>query len=146
MTNETKPTRAEILSATHEQLRLWCAEYIDGWQWFPGIDGYEFFRRESDFNYGVVRKDGVVTASYLGNIPNYPADISAAWAVLEKMRKDGWFYSLVDMVMLNEHLCSFFCPDFDGSFDCMDEKPEIAIIRAALLARNAANEAAKENA
>ena len=81
---DSEPTRAEILAAEPEQLRLWVAEYIDGWSWgdwsvseklsFP-----EVLTKTSDAKIvalGAAKIDGVLT---FYELPSYPADISAAW-------------------------------------------------------------------
>lgn len=69
-------------------------------------------------------------------VPRFSTEIAAAWQVVEKMRSLGWFYSVSDVIEINEHLARFFKPDQPDA-QAMDASVSLAICRAALKACNA---------
>lgn len=78
------PTRAAIMAADLPTLRLWCAEYVMGWVWFEYEGGTRYFRTPDNFTYGAIDVPGHEML-FFDVLPDYPADIAAAWTVHKKM-------------------------------------------------------------
>lgn len=69
-------TSDEILSEpAGKRLDAWVAEHVMGWRPLA-------LSRDFDGNF------------FPEDAPNYSTDIAAAWQVVEKMRADGWHYSI----------------------------------------------------
>jgi hypothetical protein len=77
-----------------------------------------------------------------GQVPYYASDISAAWTVIEKMRGEGWFYTIADNAPLRsgrgsrkgEVFARFFIRRTCKS-SCCHKNPARAIVIAALKAK-----------
>lgn len=82
-------TENEIITATQDQLRLWVAEYIDGWKWHRAINK-DYFAKEEFSSWEIVAEkiNGAVTmrdSSAL--LPKYHENIADAWLVIDAMKK-----------------------------------------------------------
>lgn len=128
----TPPTRAEILSATPEQLRLWCAEYIDGWEWeYVGSNAKTLLRgHDGVFNVGATVIENDIQFVML---PNYPADIGAAWLIVDKV-SEQWKWYEIAWRPDGKHHANFTGNNSDS---VVDSPLPVAICRAALLATQA---------
>lgn len=67
-------TENEIMTATQDQLRLWVAEYIDGWKWSENGR----ILHKNNFNGAHVHLTENKTFFY-STLPNYPENIADAW-------------------------------------------------------------------
>lgn len=145
--------RAEIMRADDTQLRLWVAEYIDGWEWeYVGSNAKTLLRgHDGVFDVGATIIENDIQFVML---PNYPADIAAAWTALEKISVR---YNCAFAVAKEKHMgyMTYYARVSGGELfydapDCVmvvvDDKPERAACKVALLASlsEQAAEAAKD--
>ena len=137
-------THAEIMALSPDELRLRVAIDIFGWGWL--YDNYKFGDRPNGTNifcapehywwrdkYPVGYVDGAIDFKY--PTPNYPADIAAAWLVVEKIvHNEGWEwfeFQVVPMQFKTRYRANFTANTED---ECGADTAPMAICRAALLA------------
>ena len=135
-----------------KNLDMLVAERVMGWEWWnacgkshicpPFVKDYPTFRHELHFRRG---KDGdpEPIENYYSNygnlsIPRYSSNIAAAWEVVEKMRTNGWFFSLADSIELPDFIARFTtCPPVGSPIpdhSAMNVSAPLAICLAALRA------------
>lgn len=112
----------------------------DSHQWGESVDTSDFHTLqgcawcfESRF-ICICKADEKPKAECYREAHGYSTDIAWAWRVVEKMRADGWFYQLGDVVETPEHVASFHRPDRIGDGIDLGESLPLAICRAALIA------------
>jgi len=67
------------------------------------------------------------------SVPHYSTDISAAWEVVEHLRKDGWIVHIIASECVSE--CMLECgPGVRGRFSSVDKSIPESICRASLKA------------
>lgn len=73
----------------------------------------------------------------------YSGSMTAAWLVVEEMRRRGWFFSLEDVVEIDEYVACFHSPE-RMSGQAMSAEAAFAICKAALKALMEAGNAKAE--
>lgn len=152
MSDNPNLTRAAIMSADPQQLRLWCAEYVMGYiAWEEKRGDYIYYiwqkpgEREPWFrsrNWEILKKNYTPAGPYnprihiqpQGSLPDFPSEIGAAWLVVEVVQviksKNQVSHPLT---LQHEFWNELWRADF-GPFSAKGKTPSLAICRAALIA------------
>jgi hypothetical protein len=140
-----KPTREQIENATNEELRLWVAIHVMGWEevmWQETNstleDGREFYRGTVIVGIPPSHIDAYDRAinPYFKQVPNYPVRIAEAWLVHEKIlaTENMWtryFYAITKVIGARVHDDDRWKVGWPTCFGYLEPED---ICRAALLA------------
>jgi hypothetical protein len=89
-------------------------------------------RRNADGSWSGVRHDW--PQPVVDDIPRYSTDIGAAWAVVGKMRENGYYVELRGWVQVADFMACFRMPGGRERCCITDDDAPLAICRAALAA------------